>query len=246
MREDIDGMVKLVRQSFLSDLPSTCDLIERLVLAMEAGDATRRARLAREVHSLKGAAATVGLRLVADICHEFETFLGDTEGAFDEAQTTAALSCVDLIRRAGLETHTLEVMIREELDRIVRARPKRGHRILLVELSRLTATICQGKLKTLPIEIDVCVDEFSALNLLQTNDYDLLICAGQLTAMTAVEWLALLRDSDVPNRDIAVILATDSPPPKAAALGVVAHIPRTPELPDALLQQVRRRLELRV
>jgi HPt (histidine-containing phosphotransfer) domain-containing protein len=105
---DANALDSLVQLNSQGDEGFLAGLVERyatlgddseteLVAALKGGD---RAAVRRIAHRLKGSSANLGLKAVADICHEIQTWADGTE---DFTVIEEHLACLREARRTGTQ-----------------------------------------------------------------------------------------------------------------------------------------------
>jgi chemotaxis protein histidine kinase CheA len=90
-----------LREAFVDDAASCLAAIEQALLRMEsdpASGADALIQIGRQLHTLKGASASVGLSALADRLHQIEETLQDDQKALRQPEITLLLSQVDAIR----------------------------------------------------------------------------------------------------------------------------------------------------
>ncbi len=90
-----------LREAFLDDATSGIGRMEAALLHLESDPAhgESRAQICRELHSLKGASASVGLSQLADELHELEELLRQDEEASRNSDIESLLRAVDSMRK---------------------------------------------------------------------------------------------------------------------------------------------------
>lgn len=89
-----------LREAFLDDASSCVSSMEESMLKLDrdAGDVEALNQICRELHTLKGASASVGLSVLASQIHELEDRLRDDQSAGRAPQVDELLKSVDSIR----------------------------------------------------------------------------------------------------------------------------------------------------
>jgi chemotaxis protein histidine kinase CheA len=98
----LDSLDAELREAFLEDASSCVESMEAALLRLErdSSDADSLNQIGRELHTLKGASASVGLADFADQLHALEDRLAEQSGGSDRAFIGLLLQCVDSIRAA--------------------------------------------------------------------------------------------------------------------------------------------------
>lgn len=205
-------LLENLRETFLDDLPSRVDAIEGEVMALkEAGSYDE---LFRMVHSLKGSAGSYNFHIVTKIAHGMEDVMlaliqRDQFGA--EPTVDILLKFIDIMRDT---TNSLRVTKIEPLDVGERLELLRGEvftksfKVLVVEPSKLYASMIEDSLKGLPIDFMSVSDGLQALDNLLLNKYDLLITSLESLRLNGDALVAALRLVRNFNRNINAILIT--------------------------------------
>src|SRR5947209_17057611 len=105
---DRDQLSKRLMATFLEELQEHVQALNRDLLTLKrAGVAAERAerlkQLFRTAHSLKGAARSVGARVIEEACHHLEEVLGAEQdgGASDPGFFSLVFAAADAIEDAG-------------------------------------------------------------------------------------------------------------------------------------------------
>ena len=213
----IQQMLRQLRDGFLGELPERFDRLESLVLAMEGGaDPEEAFRGAfRIVHNIKGSGGTHGLHILTTICHAFEDSLqaGFSEGAMAPGGVDLCLGYLDLLRTVTEDLKEGRDEFGTVLERLSalreRARPKL-ERVLVLEPSRLSASIYLQGLKDLPLDIVQMGDGYQALHRLLKEPFQLLITANELDMLNGPALISAVRLSNSANSGIKAILITST------------------------------------
>jgi chemosensory pili system protein ChpA (sensor histidine kinase/response regulator) len=96
----IEALDAELREAFLDDATGCVESMERALLLLESDPKHTDSlnQICRELHTLKGASASIGLTGLADHLHELEDGLRDDQTSGRIPQINALLSSVDLIR----------------------------------------------------------------------------------------------------------------------------------------------------
>ncbi len=232
-----------LRRQFIQELPERCDQLEQQVMALEGGfEQAAFDDLFRRVHSLKGTGGTHGLPVVTGLCHQFENLLTGWQSATDEAAVVeAALRYIDLLRRVPeAEPGELDA----ELDALLQGRRGSAPHLLLVDASRLSASLCRAAFEPFNVELTVLEDGLMALQELLHVPYDAVIVGGELPGINGLSVVAALRYSSSRNSRIPVVLVTSRDTPLPEPLAISARLPRDHTLVEALqatLQSILKR-----
>ena len=97
---DNDQVIDELREAFLDDAGSCLAAMEQAMLALESDPTDTRPLqdLGRELHTLKGASASIGLNRIAKFIHEVEDAIRVTESKGDTPDPQQLLGFVDSIR----------------------------------------------------------------------------------------------------------------------------------------------------
>ena len=99
--ESIDQLDPELREAFLDDARAGVGSLEQLLLQLESdpgsGDAWQQ--VCRELHTLKGASASVGLAALAEQLHGLEDAIRDARQSGDRPGVDRLLSSVDAVRK---------------------------------------------------------------------------------------------------------------------------------------------------
>jgi CheY-like chemotaxis protein len=233
MSDDFNQMLAKMRLDFIGETPGRCAQLEDAVMDLERGVPGAFEELFRQVHSLKGTGGTFGLEMMILICHDFETFITKARDHFGTIEANFSLSYIDLLRSsAGCEgIHVISNDdIRFQLARLHEAcMPKRGN-VLLIEPSATARAILKAQFAKMPVDLKIFDQGLYALSTLETETYDVFVCSGEMSDISAFDLLSVLRESDGPNRQIPVILVSSNPFPDHARLGVRAVVRRDPRM----------------
>lgn len=215
--DELQQMLRQLRDGFLAELPERLFRLEALILAMEGatdgGEAFREAF--RMIHSIKGSGGTHGLHALTPICHAFEDALQASapEGVLQKQGVDVCLSYVDLLRGTVADLVEGKEDVSPVLDRL--SSMKAGgsvklQRILLLEPSRLSASVYSRGLEGLPLDIVQMGDGYQALHRLLKEPFRLLITANELDTLNGPALLSAVRLSNCANAAIKAILITST------------------------------------
>ncbi len=225
LESDLDGE----RAAYLRELRSTLEEVESLVLewADPAGASERARALARQIHTIKGTAGSLGLELLSLAAHRMEDLLAGRPLAGDGVEKfidrlLAQNDLIGAIARAYLEKNrcALEEARRRLEPAAAAARPHPDHeaqsgaplkRVLIVETSAAALQFCVNTLRPLGApEVSSARDGYAALGLLLQEKFDAVITSQQVPAIDGQSLAAALRVISGPNAATPVILLTSS------------------------------------
>lgn len=209
---DISDLLENLREGFLADLPTRVNLIEDEVMAFQNADSYDK--LFRMVHSLKGSAGSYNFHVITKIAHGMEDVMLELmqQNQFgNELTIDLLLKFVDILRDT---TEALNATNTAPLDVDERLEALRGQvflerlKVLVVEPSKLYASMIGHNLEDLPLSFTFTEDGFQALDNLLLNKYDLLITSLESTRLNGDALVAALRLVHNFNRKIKVVLIT--------------------------------------
>jgi len=227
--QDFEGDLDGERTAYLRELTTTLEEVEGLVL--ELGDANAAAdpmrALARQIHTIKGTAGSLGLDLLSLSAHRMEDLLAgrslDRNG--DEEFIDCLLAQNDLlasIAKAYLDKNTRaleEARGRLEPSSAAPCREpdkKPGieaplKRVLIVEPSAAALQFCVNALRSIGApEVSSARDGYEALGFLLKEKFDAVITSLQVPTIDGQSLVAVLRAVPGPNAAAPVILLTSS------------------------------------
>ena len=126
----IDSLDPELREAFLDDASCCVSSMEASLLRLESDpcDADSLNQICRELHTLKGASASVGLSRLADQLHKLEDTLRDDHAAGRSPNIDALLNSVDSIRSQisedQQESQPIDRHIRKRIRKINRLRDR--------------------------------------------------------------------------------------------------------------------------
>jgi CheY-like chemotaxis protein/HPt (histidine-containing phosphotransfer) domain-containing protein len=227
--QDFEGDLDGERTAYLRELTTTLEEVEALVL--ELGDADGAAgpvrALARQIHTIKGTAGSLGLDLLSLTAHRMEDLLAERppDQKSDEKFIDRLLAQNDLlgsIAKAYLDKNTRaleEARCRLEPSSAAPCRPPdrnltpevRLKRVLIVEPSVAALQFCVNALRSIGApEVSSACDGYEALGLLLKEKFDAVITSLQLPTIDGQSLAATLRIVPGPNTATPVILLTSS------------------------------------
>jgi chemotaxis protein histidine kinase CheA len=238
----MEAMLRKMRMGFLDELPGRCDEIENELLALERqpGDQATFDAIYRTVHSLKGSGGTLGLPIVTNLCHHFETFLTDSVGHFDPDRISRALRHVDLLRQIG------EIARRDNpdygpIDSALEAlqAEERGkqRKVLVADPTSLMRALCAHVFDITDVQLQFENDGLVALEALLREPFDLAILARELGTLNGMAVAAAVRLGGGRNQDIPILMVTTNRTDDLAAWRIT-RIARDQNLPGNLKQAI--------
>jgi len=208
----VSDILEQLRESFLDDLPSRVNEIEDEVMSSKNTDSYDK--LFRMVHSLKGSAGSYSFHEVTKIAHSME----DVMLALMSRKQFGAESTIDLLLKfIDVMRDTIESLVatkREPLDIAERLDVLRAQvftetlKILVVEPSKLYATLIEHSLHDLAIDLTFVSDGLQALDNLLLNKYDALVISLESPRLNGDALVAAIRLTRNFNRKIKAILIT--------------------------------------
>lgn len=201
-----------LRENFLEDLPLRVNLIEDEVMASQNADSYDE--LFRMVHSLKGSAGSYNYHEITKIAHSMEDVMLSLmqKNEFGTSSTAnVLLKFIDVFRDT---IPTLKDGKSAPLDLDEQLALLRGEifveniDILVVEPSKLYASMIEYSLDGLAVNINFIQDGFQALDKLLLTKYDLLITSLESSRLNGDALVAALRLLHNFNKSIKVVLIT--------------------------------------
>jgi len=208
----VTDLLENLREGFLDELPARIDLIEQEVMASKA--ASSYDELFRMVHSLKGSAGSYDFHVITKIAHDMEDvmLLLMQKKLFGSSSTVELLlQFIDILRDTAeslCETKIAPLDVEERLDVIRRQVFKGDLKLLVVEPSKLYASMIEYSLQGLSVNVTFVNDGLQALDYLLRNKYDLLITSLESVRLNGDALVAALRLVHNFNRKIKVVLIT--------------------------------------
>ncbi|MCW8988132.1 MAG: Hpt domain-containing protein, partial [Gammaproteobacteria bacterium] len=209
-----------LHQGFLEDLPARIDKIESVVMSSHDEDGYEE--LFRLVHSLKGSAGTYHFFEISKIAHSMEDVMMTLmqKKLFSSSSTLAILlKFIDILRatteslkHSKSETHNLD----ERLSSLRSQVFGETFNIIVVEPSKLYASLIEHSLEKLPVNFTYSQDGLHALENLLINKYDLLITSMESPRLNGDALVAALRLVHNFNKGINVVLITSRAQDKIA------------------------------
>lgn len=216
----VTDLLEHLREGFLDDLPSRVDAIEDEVMSSNKTDSYDE--LFRMVHSLKGSAGSYNFHVVTKIAHSME----DVMLALMQRNQFGTSPTIDLLLKfIDIMRDTVESLaatdeaprdVDERLDGLREQVFTEKLKILIVEPSKLHASLIEHTLWSLPVDFTFAADGMQALDTLLLNKYDLLITSLESPRLNGDALVAALRLVRNYNRDIKTILITSRDTAKIA------------------------------
>ena len=212
------------RDSYLHELKSKFEEIETLILELSGTDGKieRTRPLARQIHTIKGNAGSLGLDLLSVAAHRMEDLLasGYRDRKNDENLVDRLLAQNDLLAAIGAayldgnEQFLCEVRRQfAESDRplCALARDPSLKRVLIVESSDVTLHFCARILKEFgAVEPFAVRDGYEALGCLLKKPFDAVIVSMQVPTIDGQSLITVLRMIPGLNAATPVILLTSA------------------------------------
>lgn len=216
----VTDLLEQLSEGFLDDLPNRVNEIEDEIISSKNSDSYDE--LFRIVHSLKGSAGSYGFHVVTKIAHSMEdvmlTLVQRNQFGTDST-IDILLKFVDIMREASeslAETKQEPPDVTERLDNLRAQVFTEALKILVVEPSKLYATLIEQSLQGLPVGLTFVIDGMQALDRLLLYKYDLLITSLENARLNGDALVAALRLLHNYNRDIKTVLITSRAPNKIA------------------------------
>lgn len=224
--QDFDAALRAERDAYLRELRADLDNVENLILKLPPEDASgeRERKLARDIHSIKGAAGSYGLELISLEVHRLEDDL-----AMLELTDNADNKYVDrLLKHKDRLLQLVEAYLGEDNQtladfQLMYARravapattpedsPGLLFRVLLVDTSRATLKACVAALHEAGVqEIASVQDGYDALGRLLREPFYAVITSLYVPTIGGQALMPVLRAIPGPNQTTPVILLTSS------------------------------------
>lgn len=218
--QSVTDLLEHLRDGFLSDMPERVTKIEDEV--MSSRDAGSYDELFRMVHSLKGSAGSYSFHEITKIAHGMEdVMLALMER--DEFNETSALDIllqfIDILRdttESLISTKNAQLDIDERLEVLRGQIFTEALNVLVVEPSKLYASMVQYSLEGMSINFTFTQDGLQGLDNLLAQKYDLLITSLESTRLNGDALVAALRLVNNFNKHIKIILITSRDADKIA------------------------------
>lgn len=219
----VSDLLAQLHQGFLEDLPTRIDKIESEVMSSLNSDVYEE--LFRMVHSLKGSAGTYNFYEISKIAHSMEDVMMTLMQKKQFGMTSTLeilLKFIDILR-ATTESLRHSKSTAHDIDEQLGA--LRGQvfdeklNVLVVEPSKLYASLIEHSLENLSIDFTFTQDGLQALENLLNTKYDVLIASMESPRLNGDALVAALRLVHNFNKDIKVILITSRAREKIANQG---------------------------
>ena len=218
--ESVTELLEHLREGFLDDLPNRINEIEDEVMSSKNSDSYDK--LFRMVHSLKGSAGSYNFHVVTKIAHSME----DVMLALMQRNQFGTSPTIDLLLKfIDIMRDTVDSLaatdeaprdVGERLDGLREQVFTEKIKILIVEPSKLHASLIEHTLRSLPVDFTFAADGMQALDTLLLNKYNLLITSLESPRLNGDALVAALRLVRNFNRDIKTILITSRDTAKIA------------------------------
>ena len=216
----VADILEHLRDAFLEEMPARVNKIEDEI--MSSKDADIYDELFRMVHSLKGSAGSYNFHVITKIAHVMEDVMQAlmNQNEFGKSSTVdILLKFIDVLRDTTdslIETETSPLDIDERLDALRDLVFKENINVLVVEPSKLYASLIEYSLQTLQVNFTFEGDGLPALDSLLLNKYDLLITSLECPRLNGDALIAALRLINNFNKKIKVILVSSQSQDKIA------------------------------
>jgi len=209
---DVNDILEHLREGFLDDMPARIDKIEDEV--MSSNRVNSYDELFRMVHSLKGTAGSYDYHVITKIAHSMEDvmqFLMQKDEFGTKSTVDILLNFIDILRDTTESLISSKVEPLDIDDRLLVLRNqvfKEVLNILVVEPSKLYASMVEYALQDMPVNLTFKDDGLQALENLILNKYDLLITSLECSRLNGDALTAALRLVHNFNRRIKAVLIT--------------------------------------
>jgi len=210
--QSVTDLLEHLREGFLDDMPERIVKIEELVMSSRDDDSYDE--LFRMVHSLKGTAGSYNFHEITNIAHGMEDVmlaLMERDKFKDPSTLDILLKFIDILRdtvEALIETKTAPLDINERLEVLRNQIFTESLNVLVVEPSKLYASMVQYSLEGISINFTFTQDGLQGLGNLLSQKYDLLITSLESTRLNGDALVAALRLMHNFNKNIKTILIT--------------------------------------
>ena len=208
----VSNILEHLREVFLDEMPARVDKIEDEV--MSSKDASTYDELFRMVHSLKGSAGSYNFHVITKVAHAMEDVMQAlmNQNEFGKSSTVEILlKFIDVLRDTTdslIEMNSAPLDIDERLVALRDLVFKDNINVLVVEPSKLYASLIEYSLQALPVNFTFKDDGLTALDNLLLNKYDLLITSLECPRLNGDALVAALRLTNNYNKKIKVILVS--------------------------------------
>jgi CheY-like chemotaxis protein len=241
MSADFAVLLAEMQADFVDELPDRCNRLEEGVMALEGKEPGAFDELYRQIHSLKGSGGMFDIAVITTICHQFESYISETNRQFNRKAGTKALAYVDLLRRtiAPKGRDAAGVTSIEQALELLRVDSLSGRAsVLLVEPSDTLRRLYRDVFADKPMQVVMMERGLPALERMLHEPFDLLVISRELPDLNAIAVVAALRESRSRNSDIPVILVSSNPAPVPKHLTIHAIVRRDPQLMPTLTRHV--------
>jgi len=218
--KSVTELLEQLREGFLDDLPARVNEIEDEVMSSKDSDSYDK--LFRMVHSLKGSAGSYNFHVVTKVAHSME----DVMLAFMQRNQFGTTPTIDfLLKYIDVMRDTVDSLaatdeapqdVDERLNNLREQVFTETLKILIVEPSKLYASLIGHTLFSLPVDLTFTTNGMQALDNLLLNKYDLLITSLESPRLNGDALVAALRLMRNFNQDIKTILVTSRDASKIA------------------------------
>ena len=208
----VSDILDNLRDAFLDDMPTRIITIEEEI--MSSKDADTYDELFRVVHSLKGTAGSYSFHDLTKVAHVMEDVMQTLMQQNEFGQTSTVdilLKFIDILRdttESLIESKTAPLDIDERLDSLRDLVFKESIDVLVVEPSKLYASLIEYSLQNLSVNFTFKDDGLPALDSLLLYKYDVLITSLECPRLNGDALVAALRLVHNFNKDIKVILVS--------------------------------------
>jgi len=209
---DVSDLLEHLQEGFLDDMPSRINKIEDEVMSSENTESYDE--LFRMVHSLKGTAGSYNFHVLTKIAHDMEEamLLLMQQNEFGSSSTVELLlKFVDILRDTTdslISSKSDPLDVDERLGFLRDQIFKESINLLVVEPSKLYASMIEYNLQGMSINFTFTEDGLPALDNLLLNKYDLLITSLECPRLNGDALVAALRMVNNFNKKIKVILVS--------------------------------------
>lgn len=210
--DSVSDILEHLREDFLDEMPSRVRKIEEEVMSSEKAES--HDELFRMVHSLKGTAGSYNFHVITKIAHSMEDAMLALRQQKEFGTPTTVellLKFVDVLRDTtdSLMSSESELLdVDKRLEFLYGQVFKESIKLLVVEPSKLYASMIEYSLQEMSINITFTTDGLPALDNLLLNKYDLLITSLECPRLNGDALIAALRLLHNFNKKIKVILVT--------------------------------------
>ena len=203
-----------MRDDYLSSLAEQIENIEYLLMALRHDKPPNSSwdDLLRVIHSVKGAAGSLGVNFIGTVCHQFETYLSATGPT--KINLDLCLQLIDLLFE--YINHCLEgkniandILFNKKLEAIIPSKKTADFKILIVEN---TQAMSEYYAKTLSEKFMVTITYektgIRAFARLIKEDYDALLTSVYVGELDGPSLISAVKVCRGPNRNIPTLLIT--------------------------------------